>query len=80
MTRTHLKPINEILSVATTNTLPEELNVWTGYAGRLVERINYFCKREDYQKEIDQEEQESRKPETTDAHTEGRKKGLLLVN
>ena len=45
-TRTNQKPINEVLTAATTNTLPGELNLRSDYAGTLVERINDFCKRE----------------------------------
>ena len=41
----------------------------------LVKRVKDFCKREDAQKEIDQEDQ-ARKPKTPVTHTEGRKKRI----
>jgi hypothetical protein len=56
--------------------LPDELNLRTGFAGKIVGRINEFCKREDVKNGIEQEAQARKKKETTDAHQiEGHKKG-----
>ena len=74
--RTNLKPILEVLTAATTNTLPGEFNLRYGYAGTVVERINDFCKREDARNGVDQEEQARKRKEMADLHIVGNKKRI----
>ena len=68
--------INEVLTAATTNTLPGEFNLRYGYAGTVVERINDFCKRENAKTGVDQQEQARKQKEMADSHIEGQKKKI----